>query len=320
MTKNTALRLAGLIALGVLTVASFTGFLEPGLDAVFGNRLQARNDAYLEQAFNNAITGFGVMSVWKAGLDIIEGSEVGANVGVSARLQVGDVVQPAYDYVDIAWRTMFLGSVSLLGLRYLLQAAELVDAYVLTFTLAMLTLAYIGTWLLPTKTRLRTMLRDVVGVGIVASLALFYMLPLSVWGAAKLSGIITAPSVKEASAGFDQARLQLFPEASISTDNWVMKLRDIPERIEQIGTYLKTRSTEMITWTVKLVAGYIFDCIVFPVAIFVMLLWLTRGVLKYVLHRNMQRSLRDDIRAALGAPLLPSPAPEIEPSPEPDHT
>jgi hypothetical protein len=297
--KRTALKIAGLVSLIILSITSLTGCLEPGLDSVLGKHLAAKNDRYLDSSFDEAITGFGVMSVWKAGLDIIEGSEVGASIGVSARLQVGDIVQPAYDYVDIAWRTLFVGSVTLLGIRYLLQAAELVDSYVLSFTLIMVTLAYIGAWVIPSKQRLRSILRDIVGVSIVASLALLYILPLSVWGASKLSGIITAPSIKEANAGFDQARHQLFPEAPDNGDSWTKKLKDIPSRIEQIGTYLKDRSTEMITWTVKLVVGYIFDCIVFPVTLFVMLLWLTRGVLTYVFQRNIQRTFRDDLSAIL---------------------
>ena len=44
-------------------------------------------------------------------------------------------------------------------------------------------------------------------------------------------------------------------------------------------------------------AGYIFDCIVFPISIFVVLLWLVRSVLTHVFHRNMHRRLRDDLRS-----------------------
>jgi hypothetical protein len=80
---------------------------------------------------------------------------------------------------------------------------------------------------------------------------------------------------------------------------WTKKIKEIPKRIEIIGTYLKDKATEMITWTIKLVAGYIFDCIVFPISIFVVLLWLVRSVLTHVFQRNMHRRLRDDLRSVL---------------------
>jgi len=299
MTKRQYLRIGVLIVLAALILASFTGHLEPGLDAVLGNKLQTSNDAYLERSFNGAIVGFGVMSVLKAGLGIIEGSEAGLSIGFTAQFEVGDIVQPVYDYVDIAWRTLFVGSVTLLGIRYLLQAAELIDTYVVTFTLIMATIAFLAAWVFPSKKRFREVLRDIVGVSMVASLALFYILPLSVWGAAKLSGVITAPSIKEANAGFANAREQLFPDAPDNGDSWAKKLKAITGRIEQICTYLKDKTTDMITWTVKLVAGFIFDCIVFPVTLFALLLWLTRSTLRYIFHRNMQRTFREDLSAAL---------------------
>jgi hypothetical protein len=307
-------KVLGLALLVALTAASFTGYLEPGLDAALGKRLAAHNDEYLERSFNEAIAGFGVMSMWKAGLDIIEGSEIGASIGVSAQLEVGDIVQPAYDYVDIAWRTLFIGSVTLLGIRYLLEASELIDSGVVTFTFIMLTLAFLAAWVVPSRRRIRDLLRDVVGASIVASLALFYLLPLSVWGASRLSGVLTAPSIQEANAGFAGAREQLFPDPPENGDNWAKRLKAIPDRIEQIGTYLKDNATQMITWTVKLVAGYIFDCIVFPVALFALLLWLTRSVLGYISRRNMHRTFREDLRAALAGRERPA-SPERDPLP-----
>lgn len=299
MNKRLYLRMGGLVILVVLILASYSGYLEPILDAALGNQLQRSNDSYLDDSFNKAIAGFGIMSVWKAGLDIIEGSEVGASIGVSAQLEVGDIVQPAYDYVDIAWRTLFVGSVTLMGIRFLLQAAEMIDAYIVTFTLFAVTAAFLAAWLLPTRKRFREILRDIVCVSIVASLALFYILPLSVWGAARLSSVITAPSINEANNGFSNAREQLFPDTPDNGDSWAKKLKAIPDRIEQIGTYLKDKATDMVTWTIKLVAGYIFDCIVFPVSLFILLLWLTRSAMNYIFHRNAQRSFREDMRAIL---------------------
>jgi len=299
LNRRTAVKLIAAAALTLACILSFLGRLDPGFDLLGGSRLKEGNDRYLASSFNRAITGFGVLSVLKAGLDIIEGSEVGASFGATANLELGDLVQPAYDYVDIAWRTMLVSCVALLGTRYALEAADLMDSHVLTFTLITgLAVLLLQGWR-PGAQKTRRVLRDVLGVSIVATVALYYLLPLSVWGASRLSGAITAPAIGEAEKGFQETRESLFPDDPQIADGWLEKMKSIRERIEQTGTYLKEKTEDLIVWTVKLIAGYLFDCIVFPVLLFLLLLWLTRAVMRYVSHRNLQRTLNEDLQALL---------------------
>ena len=51
-------------------------------------------------------------------------------MGVGFGVQLGDVVQAAYDYVNIAWQTVLAGGVFLLGTLFLLQAVDIVDGWV----------------------------------------------------------------------------------------------------------------------------------------------------------------------------------------------
>jgi len=295
------LRSVVLVVLIGLTLFSYLGKLDPATDVLGGKKLRSDNDAYLSRSFNRAVAGFGVMSVLKAGLDIIEGSEVGASLGGTVQLEVGDVVQPAYDYVDVAWRTLLVGSVTLLGIRYFLQAAELIDTYVLAFIFLVGTLSFVCGWFLPKARKTRGILREVLGVSIVAGLAIYYVLPLSVWGASRLSRVITAPSLEQAEEGFEQTKDKLFPADPEDSDGWVKKVISIPERIEQIGTYLKEKTKDLTVWTIKIIAGYVFDCIVFPITLFILLLWLTRAVMRYVFQKNLQRSFREDLNAVFAA-------------------
>ena len=138
-------------------------------------------------------------------------------------------------------------------------------------------------------------------ISIVAGLAIYYVLPLSVWGASKLSRVITAPSLEQAEKGFEQTKDKLFPADPEDGGGWVKKLRSIPERIEQIGTYLKEKAKDLTVWTIKIIAGYVFDCIVFPITLFILLVWLTRAVMRYVFQKNLQRSFREDLNAVFGA-------------------
>lgn len=298
MKYKLTVRLAVIALLIVATIVSALGKLDPILDFAGGKRLRDANNDYLDKSFVRAIAGFGIMSVWKASLDIIEGSEVGANIGVSAQLEVGDIVQPAYDYVDIAWRTMFVAATTLMGAKFLLQAAAMIDGYVLTLGLTFALLcAAASLW--PRLNRVRIVLFDAASITLVLAMSLLFVLPLSVWGGSKLSAAITQPSIVSAQNSFAAAKEELFPETQTDQDGWVKKIKAIPERIEQIGTYLRTKAYSMMVWTVRLVAAYIFDCIIFPIALFIIIVAIVRGVMRYVLHITLARSIGDDLKAAL---------------------
>ena len=296
---KTALRITVGTALLTLSILAFTGKSDRVTDLLGPGRMSEANEAYLSASFNKAIAGFGVMSLLKAGLDIIEGSEVGASFGVTAQLQVGDLAQPAYDYVDIAWRTLLTGSVTLLGPRYFLQSAKFIDSIILGLALLTGTMLYFTVWLAPRWHKLRWILRDILSVSIVLVLAIYYLLPLSVWGASHLSKTITAPAIAEAEEGFRQTQEELFPVEDEAVNGWTAKLRNLQARIDKTAAVLKEKATDFVVWTVKLIAGYVFDCIVFPVTLFILLLWLTRSIMRYIFHRNFQRSFTEELQRLL---------------------
>ncbi|MCH7549547.1 MAG: hypothetical protein IH969_08455, partial [Candidatus Krumholzibacteriota bacterium] len=69
----------------------------------------------LDDTLERDMVTFLLITAVKASLAMIEGS----NVGVGFELQVGDIVQPAYDYVDFFWRA-FLYAFMVLGFYKLL--------------------------------------------------------------------------------------------------------------------------------------------------------------------------------------------------------
>ncbi len=244
------------------------------------------------------------MSGIKAGLAVIEGSTAGVSAGMSAKLQVGDVVQSVYDYVDIAWRTLLTGCIAILAIQYLLEAVAVVDGYIFATTCLVFGLVLGLRWWARSWTRTRRIVKDMFSFFLIFLIAAYYILPVSVWSASRLSDIITRPSVEEAQKGFSQTRAILFQDDTVQSEGFIANMRNIPERIGQIATYIKTRSSQMAVWTVKLITGYIFDCIVFPLLIFTLLLWLTRGALRYVLQKNFQTSLHDELKTLLVRPRL----------------
>lgn len=264
--------------------------------------LEKANASYLDSSLTKALVGFGTMSAIKAGLDVIEGTTVGAEVGVTASVQVGDVVKPAYDYVDIAWRTLLTSCVMLLSLKYLLQVAGMIGGFTLGCSLFIAALLLTLRWFRPNLVRVRSILRDLLSFTVIISFALYYILPLSVWGASKLSQTITRPSIEEAQRGFEGAKNALFPEEQGSTNRGVLaKIKQIPEQLERVVVSVKAATKDMVLWAIKLITGYLFDCIVFPIALFLMLLSASRAVLRYCFQRNVQRSMRDDLARVLVA-------------------
>lgn len=297
--KKNSIRIIVIFLCLISAYLAFRGSLDIVVNKIGIQSLITHNDEYLNMSFNKALVGFGVMSALKAGLDIIEGSEIGASFGITAQVEVGDIVRPAYDYIDIAWRTLLTSCVTLLSIRYLLKAATIIDGYMLGATLIIVAIFLMLRWWLPAWSYAKGVVRDVLSVAIVATLAIYYILPLSVWGASRLSSLITRPAIEEAQKGFEETKNTLFPDNQQTTDGIVAKLKQLPSRIQQIANYLKNKTMDMVVWSIKLITGYIFDCIVFPLTLFILMLWMTRSIMWYIFHKNLQSSIRDDISRIL---------------------
>ena len=59
--------------------------------------------------------------------------------------------------------------------------------------------------------------------------------------------------------------------------------------------YVTKKADEMSLWILKLIAGYLFDAIVFPLALFIFMVWLTKGIMHYIFQYNQSRTLREDL-------------------------
>ncbi len=81
--------------------------------------LTGETQLLVDDAIHRNMVTFAVVSGIKATLSVIEGSTMGISLGMGFHLQIGDLVQPAYDYVDLVWRFM-LYSLIILGIYKLL--------------------------------------------------------------------------------------------------------------------------------------------------------------------------------------------------------
>jgi len=112
----------------------------------------------------------------------------------------------------------------------------------------------------------------------VLTTACYLILPLSIAGGAYLSSKITAPSIEEAESGLSNLTEELFPDSEYQTaeGGLLSKWSQTKEQLNQMTSYLKEKASELVIWILKLIAGYLFDCLIFPLGLFVLLVWFTR--------------------------------------------
>jgi hypothetical protein len=288
-------RAAVLALLGLSLLLALNGSLERAINVCGLEAVANGNARYLEDALDQSLKTFAVLSSLKVGLAVVEGTEVGVGFG----LQIGDVVQAAYDFVDIAWRTVMGAGVILVGTRFLLETARLVDGWLLAASLAGLLLSLPLRWWLPRATMLQRTVRDASLLLVILAAAFYVVLPLSVSGGAMLSARITAPVMTEAEAGLEALRAELFPEQANGDKGFLARWGETRKQIEGLAANLREKAYAMMVMGLKLIAGYLFDCVVFPLTLFIFFLWATRLIARHLFGLQKRRELKADLEAVL---------------------
>ncbi len=301
------------LILSAATILAATGHLDMLIDKSGGAILSDANNAYLNESFDRSMKGFLVLSAIKSGIAVLEGSEI----GVGFNLQIGDIAQSIYDYVDVAWRTALAGGTVLLLIRLMLDTMQLIDYWCLFALLLMALSLFLLSRLFPKQERLERILKEGLLFFSVLTAAFYMILPISIAGAAFLSKQITQPLVTEAQQGFESLQDELTPQAlgerffpdSQSDDSlWSSldlktKLQNSREAIIKMSEYLQDITNDFAVWTIKIIAGYLFDCIIFPLAFFVVVYILTKNLLAYVIGVGRDYSMRKDFETILAKRL-----------------
>jgi hypothetical protein len=234
---------------------------------------------------------FAVLSGIKVGLAVLEGSELGVGFGI----EVGDAVQSTYDYVDVAWRTVLSASAILMGTQFLLHASQLLEPWFLSVTLVLALLVRLLSRFIPKGKRLLRPMRDITIFSSILTVALYLILPLSVWGGSKLSRAITAPVLEEADTDLTTLREDLFPDAGQGRSGLFGKLQEARDKLKQITQFIVHKTRDLSLLVLKIIAGYLFDTIIFPLTLFLLFFHLTRIVAKYVFDIQRRQSFHEDL-------------------------
>lgn len=280
-----------LLAAGIfiLSLLAFTKVLDTVINYSGMRAITSYNLSYLDTSFEKSIKGFMILSTVKSGLAVIEGS----GIGVGFNLQIGDIVQSLYDYIDIAWKAACAGCSLLFVMKILLQTLSATGHFVLGALFALWGMHYLLILFFPAQRIITGCIKSSVRSLGFLSLILYIILPASIAGTALLSKHITRPLVDEASQGFDSV------QRTFSTDTLGEKLFGAPDeasmldrllmiknyaqtktRLQETYIWLKQQMHDVAVWTVKLITGYIFDCILFPCVFFFLLLNGTKGIIR----------------------------------------
>ncbi len=278
-----------IIALVGVTALSAAGYTDRALNWIGTGYLTRANNTYLDDAFDKSLTGFLLLSSIKSGLAVVEGSQV----GIGFNLELGDIVQPVYDYVDIAWKAALAGGSIIIGMQLALKSLALMDHWLLAGSLLLLTAKLLSRWLWPRQSRLHQGIGEALRFATTLTVACYLLLPLSVTGAAALSHTITGPMIEashqelrrieeEMSPGkADQAALADLAQESFSAPSLKKKLSETSTGIQMLISFLKTETDRIAALTLKLIAAYVFDCILFPLLFGLILITMIKGGVHY---------------------------------------
>jgi len=284
-----------ILILITLILSTFTGWTQRILLEAGLKYLHQHNQRYLQSSLNQSLATFALLSGIKVGLAVLEGSELGVGFGI----EVGDAVQSTYDYIDVAWRTVLSASAILMGTRFLLLASQLLEPWFLGITLILALIIQLLTWILPKRHRLLCPVRDLTLFSAILTVALYLILPLSVWGGSQLSGAITAPALKEADANLIKIRGDMFPDSDEGSSGLIRKLQEARNKLKQISQLMIDKTRDMCLLVLKIIAGYLFDTVIFPLTLFLLFFHLTRIMAGYIFDIQRRQSLREDLEMLL---------------------
>lgn len=109
--KNKGIILKVLIILGI--IFCIFGVMNVIFENTIFNLLKNLTKPYLDKTYDDSKKLFLVLSLIKGTTDVIEGSTVNVSMILGMEIEVGDIVQPIYDIINILWKISLASTVIL---------------------------------------------------------------------------------------------------------------------------------------------------------------------------------------------------------------
>ncbi|HPD98106.1 MAG TPA: hypothetical protein PLP89_07260 [Synergistales bacterium] len=312
--------LAGTVICIIIMTLVFLGKAQEYSGEYLRGTLDGKNSAYLEKTEDKALSGFLLLSGIKAGLSIIEGST--ANLAL-ADIQFGDIVQSVLDAVDITWKILFATLGILMSMRFLLVLADQSAWFFLSYGAGMIALSFVsGLIILKTSTlpRIFTTFERVsrkAGLFLLMIFTfLYFLIPVSIFGASLLSRSITDTTSVEAMVYIEKYSTEISgildtnSENSEKTgegkdeDSLLKKMIDSPARVinyprELLSGIKNTIVGQTKALTLKMVSllvCFLFDVLLFPLIIFVLSYMFLKSLVSSLFGRWNRTDTLEDLQ------------------------
>lgn len=304
--RQSVARQRALIATGILLALAGSGFIEKSMSPL-AERLSRENDQFLDNSIKSTVQMMIPVGVAKAAADVIEGS--------TTVVEWGDITQPILDYLDVAWRILILSLIVTTATKYsLLGVAPLANAFlVASLWLYVVFLALRG--IKGFAVALRTCIRRIAGIFLLVYLLFIAILPLTIFGTARLSKTITEPLRAETFRSFAHIGWVFSLESVTRQEGFLDKVDAIKEKSVEVIRFCGRSTADIAGSVAKLAVVKILEGIVFPLVCFAFLVWLVRGSLYPALGLGDRSLARDDfhrIGQLLAGEAKAKPKPEIE--------
>lgn len=99
------------VILGI--ILSVFGVLSKIFEITIFDFLKNESEEYMRNSYNQSKTLFLTLSVIKGTMGVIEGSTLNANAVIGINLELGDIIEPVYEMINILWKTSLLSVVIL---------------------------------------------------------------------------------------------------------------------------------------------------------------------------------------------------------------
>ena len=290
------------IILGFVLILSLIGPVEKGYRYVLSDRIHQSNVEYLDKSATKAIIVFATLSGIKAILHVIEGSTVDVSpFGVGGSIQLGDIVEPVLDVVNMGWTLTFISASTLTLSKYLLKLGHSAEYIILQIFLLSLLI-----WLvirLFNKGKTERVAKGVCSFILMIYLMLSLFLPLAVRGGEWVSGKVTAKLQEDSLKKIEKMKQELELIAGMqgkSTDNKdeenKKKGLSFSSVINQIKSSLFSLKVDAVRiykvfelqlsmmndYIISIIVVFLLDCYILPLLIFACFYFLGKRIIREI--------------------------------------
>ena len=276
--KSKILKVA--VILGI--ILSLFGVLSKIFEITIFDFLKNESEEYMRNSYEQSKTLFLTLSVIKGTMGVIEGSTLNANAVIGVNIELGDIIEPVYEMINILWKTSLI-SVVILKIETLYFGFFTMKLSSLLITVSLILAA---PWVF-IKNRAAEILSRVARYTFYSFLFIYLLIPIVLFMSSKFVSVIETeykePAIKriEKNVGnLNSTAEALFrPAENTSIFNFKGQADSYKEKIDNFNKEAGN-VTESISEDVPLIIGVtIFGYIILPLLLTVFLYKLAKSLI-----------------------------------------